>query len=246
MRRENIYSASPPSSPDPDPELEQLSLTFAKQQYQNFVEAPLPSAPENNDTRVNDDELVSFRLFKPTVTNGTIAPKVRVRSPSVGEQQPGFVRPNRPESFYFAINDSENELERIKESAVGGQEVLLRSNQPWPGCAMPWRVTMIGLSGKQLGILGNHHDVAEDNARSDRRRRLGKKHRIALRAKLAAAQAAHSLARKQAAEKGEAEREKKTRRNREKKVKKKERDKAKKATGITEMSTIHSKAAEMN
>ena len=146
------------------------------------------------------------------------------------EQAPGFVTPERPRSYYF--HDSESNEEQISRSqvAVSGQDVVARSKSAWPGCAMPWRVAVVDASGRHISRLSSHDVVDNVNsAQQKRRRRAGKKRRIAIRTKLAAAKAVMAEAQKEAVEKEAAEREKRTRRNREKKIKKKERDKTKKA-----------------
>lgn len=67
------------------------------------------------------------------------------------------------------------------------------------------------------------------HASGSKRTRPGKKHRINVRTKRAAAAVVAAEKQQLEADREAAEREKRTRRNREKKVKKKERDKAKKA-----------------
>jgi hypothetical protein len=108
---------------------------------------------------------------------------------------------------------------------------------PWPGCALPWKVTTLTAAGMKKEILVGHCPVtlAIVEEKEHKKKRKGKKSRIALRKKMQAARekeaAKAKLAVKKAqlaAEKEEAEKEKRTRRNREKKVKKKAREKAKK------------------
>ncbi|KAK2761619.1 hypothetical protein FQN54_001447 [Arachnomyces sp. PD_36] len=186
------------------------------------------------------------------------ATKIRIRSPTPagegGEGSDGrFVVPFRGWGFYFSDPErmvgevgyvpqrgggsgSETMEKRRREffdAAIGGEEVLARKGEAWPGCHLPWRVTHIKAtpstttkpkpkskpsstaSPTPKQLLFKNKDVAA----SLKRKNLGKKRRIILRKALAAQEAAK-----------EADQEKRTRRNREKKIKRRQREREKKAT----------------
>jgi hypothetical protein len=217
-------------SSSPEPELKELSQALAREQNPILFEADSVKTPKDHESEC---EVVSFRLFRATNSKDTGTREIRVRSPSLTEELSGLLRPERPKTFYFADDPSHEDLKRLKESAVNGPEVLARSKWPWPGCALPWRVTSIDSSGDQHSKLtGGAVTNESDEEHSKRRVRPGKKHRIAKRVKLAAVKATEMETERLAVQKEEEEREKRTRRNREKKVKKRAREKAKKASGI--------------
>ena len=108
--------------------------------------------------------------------------------------------------------------------AVSGETILAWSKIPWPGCALPWKVHKITIKSEKK--VAKPLEVCQlTTSEKSRRKRAGKKKRIALRKK---AQRDAEKA-EEALKKEQEEREKKTRRNREKKIKKKMREKAKKA-----------------
>lgn len=138
----------------------------------------------------------------------------------------------KPRSYYFAdaiTSEKEKELDAV---AMTGDAVMDMSREPWPGCALPWKVQMISAAGLKKSVLVGHPPtLVTVEEKVQKRKRKGKKSRIALRKKLQATKEKEAEQARLALEKEETEREKRTRRNREKKVKKKERDKAKKLAG---------------
>lgn len=93
------------------------------------------------------------------------------------------------------------------------------------GYELPWRVTVIKSStqGKSSVAVNPADSVTK------KRKRNGKKRRIAIRTKVAVRIAKQSLAKQSKAEKEAAEKEKRTRKNRAQKVKRRVKEKAKKA-----------------
>ena len=89
---------------------------------------------------------------------------------------------------------------------------------------LPWRVTVI--KTRQLSRVVAPEDQLQ--AQTTRKKRNGKKRRIAIRRRCEARAATELLVRQVQVEKEAAERDKRTRRNREKKVKRKQKDKPKK------------------
>ncbi|OMP83851.1 hypothetical protein BK809_0005232 [Diplodia seriata] len=212
---------------------------------------------DNNDADEADE--LEFRLFatpaapstKPTTTTPTpqqkstaSAPiqKIRLRSPSLDPDQPGgFTNPSRPHSYYFApaLDDDASSVQK-RGSAVSGADVLARAARIWRGCAVPWRVTVLDLSGRKLARVckGHGEPVADgggvggsddDGARQPGRRRKSKKARVALRKKHAKGLERMEAAARAAREKEEAERAKRMEKNRKQKLKRREKERARKA-----------------
>lgn len=137
----------------------------------------------------------------------------------------------RPQSYYFADEPTSDEEVALQAAAIDGKTILELSREPWPGCALPWKVRRISATGVKKEVLVGHPSIlATVEERVHKRTRKNKKTRIAIRKKLHASKTKQQEKAKLAQEKEEAEREKRTRRNREKKVKKKAREKAKKAS----------------
>lgn len=180
---------------------------------------------------MEDGEELEFRLFAVPVTatsqNQVPTQKVRLHSPSVGDQTAGFIHPSRNSSYYFTRDVGEARQVELDAAAVEGEEILRRARTSWPGCALPWRVTKIAPAGLRLGVSISNIDSTL--ALRIRRTRPGKKHRVAMRKQAQKSKEKKEQAERSLQEKIDAEKEKRTRRNREKKVKKKAREKAKKA-----------------
>ncbi|OJD19519.1 hypothetical protein AJ78_00490 [Emergomyces pasteurianus Ep9510] len=121
--------------------------------------------------------------------------------------------------------------ERFIDAAVCGEKILERAkNGIWPGCHLPWRVIHLKTassskdkskkspdSSQPAGVILTNSLGVIKVPKS--RNKPGKKRRIVLRQRQAAARTAE-----------EADREKRARRNREKKIKKRQREKQRKAT----------------
>lgn len=195
--------------------------------------AVVPEAETRSEDR--GSELYLFRFFKSRSSVGDQPQTVRISSPGEEQQDGGFVEQKRPPSYYFSEKPSDTRVHQLQQSAISGSDVIARSKLPCPGYALPWKVTMIKGSPEPNSSRPLGSVRAEiPNAERTKRKRLGKKHRIALRIKAAAAQEKQSQAEQERIEREAAEREKRTRRNREKKVKKKERDRQKKAAAQTQ------------
>jgi hypothetical protein len=150
-----------------------------------------------------------------------------------------FLRPNRPETYYFTAALPEETVQRLKAEyaavAMSTTDVVSRAESTrWPGTVLPWRLIRVQLLNKASRSTGQHQSGQVDStaaqhnnstqqkararSRPSKKRRILVRRRLALRSELAA----------QAKVTEETEKEKRTRRNREKKVKKKEREKRKK------------------
>jgi hypothetical protein len=138
----------------------------------------------------------------------------------------------KPRTYYFADDPTSEEELMLEAAAIDGKTILELSNQPWPGCALPWKVQNISAAGLSKDVLVGHPPMLVTvNESAHKRARKGKKTRIALRKKAQAIKNKREEQAKLANEKEEAEREKRTRRNREKKLKKKAKSQAKKLEG---------------
>ena len=170
-----------------------------------------------------------MRLFAAPVNAPVKTQKIRLSSPGAGTGEPGLLI-KKPRSYHFADEPTSEEEAAFQAAAIDGNIVLQLSKEPWPGCALPWKVRKISPAGMQREVLlGHPSSVVTVEEKMHKRTRKGKKTRIAIRKKLQASKEKHSEEARLAQEKEEAEREKRARRNREKKVKKKAREKAKKA-----------------
>ena len=193
----------------------------------------------------NNEDEYEFRLFaKPSTksTESTTATRIVIRSPTPVHGEPGFVKPRRPDTYYFAGYAHGELMEHYRSAAVTGEHIVEGLNVPWvcpqvytegllclrilqPGCELPWRVVTIHAVDARKGS----NSTRTTDATSHKRKRIGKKRRIMIRKKTATKKEEESAAKQDRAEKEAAEREKRTRRNREKKVKKKRKEKLKKS-----------------
>ena len=140
-----------------------------------------------------------------------------------------------------AAPDGEAEWKQYRAAALTGEDVLALSKQRCWGLEVPWRVTTIEASRKELGALeastaGDTADTVSDEGEDtagalQKKKRPGKKRRIALRIKEKADKAKAEAELKLQMSKEEHLAEKKKRLNREKKLKRREKERAKKAAG---------------
>ncbi|KAJ5594942.1 uncharacterized protein N7459_001150 [Penicillium hispanicum] len=173
-------------------------------------------------------------------TGGTQKLRIRLRSPTPASGDPSegrFVKAFRGWQYYFSTPsllglkegqaEDERQLERrrqFEDTAVTGQHMMTcAKSQPWPGCHLPWRV--IHLKRHQTKLPPKSKDVpvyvveGALPAKSPKtRKKPGKKRRVQLRKKVAAAEAAK-----------ETEAEKRNRKNRERKIKRRQKAREEKA-----------------
>lgn len=177
------------------------------------------SRPDSANKNTRED------VLKPSIRLSPTPPPINL-SESLSLDKAHFVRPHRPDSYYFTSSLPTETLSSLKsqfaEVALSSSDVLsLAEVTKWPGSALPWRVINVKLAMPSWQTQKQTTPVAS----SLKSRKPSKKRRIILRRRLARAKEAAQL--QKLAE--ETEKEKRTRRNREKKVKKKEREKRKKA-----------------
>ncbi|MCJ1354193.1 MAG: hypothetical protein MMC33_004180 [Icmadophila ericetorum] len=238
VRREELHSRSSspdsPSSIDPDIE-SKLREHFEKNYLQienETIDSQVTIEPHKNTDRDGEVDGFEFRLFSKstlkavTATNGipTVS-RVTIRSPSPVTGEPGFIHPRRPTSYYFTYALSEEEKLRLQASAVSGQDIFKEARRSWTGNQLPWRVTTLKVTAK---ISPTKFAETSEHSLPTKRKRDGKKRRIANRKRIALDKAKKAEASMSMQEKEATEKEKHTRKNREKKVKKKMKEKAKK------------------
>ncbi|KAL8853945.1 MAG: hypothetical protein Q9221_001253 [Calogaya cf. arnoldii] len=171
-----------------------------------------------------NEESYEFHLFsrrpRPSSISTPQPPKVQLRSPSPELKEPGFIRPTRSHDFYFTSAVTAEAQRRFQDVAIEGGHVIRESKTVWPGSQLPWRLTTLPFSShKQVNAALN----VLDNAQAGKRKRPGKKRRIAVRTKIQALKKREEVVRLAEAEKAAFLMEKRSRRNREKKLKKKEK-----------------------
>ncbi|KAK3672855.1 hypothetical protein LTR78_007208 [Recurvomyces mirabilis] len=228
---------SPASSPEPASDLE---LVKHIKEISEFDYVQTENAAPGHDERghVDDDDL-DFRLFsssKPAdaTAAATVANKIRLRSPTPQNAEPGFMIPERPRRCYFQ-DASPGSVETYQAAALSSAEVLALSHKPCPGNEYPWKVLHLPSSSQAKSTSAQNMLFARlivlGGEGSRKRKRLGKKARIRVRVKHATAKEQSEKAKADAASKGSAEKEKRARRNREKKLKKRAKGRAAKAAG---------------
>lgn len=221
--------------------------------------APAPEqGPDAADGHGHDDdpaeiegaheEEFEFRLF--SAPSGTSAPAKVVLSASDDEDAArgdgGFVQPSRPDSYYLAAEATPEQLERYRWAAVTAEDIAADASKRAWGLERPWRVVKISLSSrkpssKTAGLVTGATTASEDADDGSKKKRPGKKRRIAVRIKARAEKEKREAekVRREAEEKQRISKEehlleKKKRLNREKKLKRRAKEKEKKlAAGET-------------
>lgn len=206
---------------------------------------PAPAPAEQGPAEVEDahEEEFEFRLFS-APAGSTSAPAKVVLSASDDEDGPrgdgGFVQPVRPESYYLAGEATPEQQERYSWAAVTAEDLAAGAIKRAWGLERPWRVVRISLSSKKpssrtVGLVAGTATASEDADDGPKRKRPGKKRRIAVRIKARAEKEKREAekAKREAEEKHRISKEehlleKKKRLNREKKLKRRAKEKEKK------------------
>lgn len=183
------------------------------------------------------EEAFEFRLFS---TGGAARVVLEPEDDRLGGGREGGITSERSLSFYVRGELSLEEHARFQNTAVGYDDVLRAAAQRAWGLELPWKVTHIAVkprkgAGASVEIRvgkGNPQQTSED---SGKRKRPGKKRRVALRMK-EKAKKENEEARRQREEamgkskldKEEHMKEKKKRLNRERKLKRRQKEREKK------------------
>ncbi|KAI4225149.1 MAG: hypothetical protein L6R36_004131 [Xanthoria steineri] len=179
-----------------------------------------------------NEEAYEFQLFsqrsRPSTASTPQLPRVQLRSPTPEVKEPGFVRPARSQDFYFTGAVTTEAQRRFRDVAIEGERVIRESQTVWPGSQLHWRLTTLTFpSHKQVSPGSNLLDTAQ----VEKRKRPGKKRRIATRTKAQARRKREEILQTAEAEKAAFLMEKRSRRNREKKLKRREKARSQKKGG---------------
>lgn len=162
------------------------------------------------DDHYDDPGEFDFRLF-----SSTAATKVTLEDESATPKQGALAQP-RPPSFYVVRSIPASLKSEYRFAAVSGEDVLLRSRRPLWGMAYPWKVTNITAFARRA----TKGEVCTPVEGERRRKRPGKKRRIADRQRVKAEREREETEKKRAVDKEEHLKEKKKRLNRLKKLRK--------------------------
>lgn len=179
----------------------------------------------DKELEMAEEEAYEFRLF------GTSAsvPRVVLETDDQPKGEGGFAVPKRPLSHYLAVDVPASRKREYAAAAVSADDVLAWSLRRSWALEQPWRVTSISVTRKAAAAGTDTH--VEDDEAGQRRKRPGKKRRIALRTKQRASEAKKEAKAKKALEKEEHIKDKKKRLNRAKKLRKRAKAKEKKGLG---------------
>lgn len=158
-----------------------------------------------------------FRLF-----NTSITPTKVILEDDAKLQGNGGIVAQRPLSYYITTDISEESRNQYAFAATSGEEVMARSEQKCWGLEQPWRVLHVPSQTKSTKGSASP-TMVQDGSQDDgvvKRKRAGKKKRIALRKRARAKTNAAALAVKKQQEKEEHVLDKKKRMNRLKKLRK--------------------------
>jgi hypothetical protein len=183
------------------------------------------------------DQEFEFRLFSGPARASAPAKVVLDVSDDDEAREGGgaFVTPARPQSYYLAGEASPEQRQRYAYAAVTAEDIAAGArNRAW-GLERPWRVVRVTPSSSKppsSKACSGHGATASSEESAEarpRRKRPGKKRRIAARTKARAEKTRREAEDKQRISKEEHLLEKKKRLNREKKLKRRAKEKEKKS-----------------
>jgi hypothetical protein len=181
---------------------------------------PVEGSPANKGGEA-EDEVYAFRLFS---TAGP-APKIVLENPDRVEE--GKLLRGRPLSYYLVTDLSPEKKQQYEMAAVSGEDVLERSKVREWGLELPWRVQTIKVTRK-AGPRERKIIVNAEDEQQTKRKRPGKKSRVATRIKARAKAQAEEAAKQKMADKEEQLKDKKKRLNRLRKLNRRAKKKAEK------------------
>lgn len=144
--REDLESQSSPdpqASPSPTLEnrlREQLERLYDRAELHDQGAFEGDKSPPAGTTRDESAEVYTFRLFtRParSVEHGLAnaecqsLQRIALRSPTPVNSEPGFVKPRRPDEYYFTGIPSVRQLEQFRQAAVPGEHILKGLNTIW-------------------------------------------------------------------------------------------------------------------
>lgn len=146
VRRSELLSSSPASfsersSPTPSVEARfqaRLASIYGPVTLDDSEGNGSASNPVNGpvvaDTGDDEDNGYEFRLFTELPQHGERlmpAARVIVRSPTPVGGQPGFVRPRKPDAYYFTGYTDERLLEQYRSAIVTGEDIISGLDIRW-------------------------------------------------------------------------------------------------------------------
>jgi len=211
------------------------------------IEAHPGSNKENGNSHAGpaedpNAEGFAFHLFAKPANLGSAADeahaqgpaRIIIKEPLPEDENPGFIKPHRDRSYYFAQSWSDAKRAECAVVTFSGEDVVAEANRRWPGHELSWRIRRLRVSVKEARRLAADSMATMEGGQDDdegarRKRKPGKKRRVVLRKREVDSKAKGERRKSEMAKAEREEREKRTRRNREKKVKKKEKERARKA-----------------
>lgn len=179
---------------------------------------PADESASNEDAEA-EDEAYAFRLFS------TAGPAPKVILENHDRIVEGKLARGKPLSYYLVTDLPPEKKQQYEMAAVSGEDILARSKIREWGLELPWRVTNIQVTRKARPGEGVNITRVDDEQQA-KRKRLGKKSRIAMRKKARAKEKAEAAAKQKMADKEEQVKEKKKRLNKLKKARRKAKRKA--------------------
>ena len=110
-------------------------ITQSQDSQTNRVEDASSNLVERDPN--DEDEGYSFRLFARPVVPGLPKAeeqgpqKISLRSPSPTRGEPGFVKAERPATYYFTGETSEERADQYRQAAVSGEQLLQGRKTRW-------------------------------------------------------------------------------------------------------------------
>ncbi|KAM0260714.1 hypothetical protein ACHAQJ_002630 [Trichoderma viride] len=181
---------------------------------------PVEDSPANEGGEA-EDEVYAFRLFS------TAGPAPKVVLENIDRVQEGKLIRGRPLSYYLVTDLSPEKKQQYEMAAMSGEDVLAQSKVRTWGLELPWRVQTVKITRK-AGPRERENLVQVEGEQQAKRKRPGKKSRVAMRIKARAETQAAEAAKQKMAEKEEHLKDKKKRLNRLRKLKRKAKQKAEK------------------
>ncbi|UKZ57814.1 hypothetical protein TrVGV298_011675 [Trichoderma virens] len=219
---ESAFRAPKPQVPLPVPTKPQANGSKEDDGLSSDSESE-PKTPADDSTFNQggevEDEAYAFRLFS------TAGPAPTVVLENYDRVVEGKLLRGRPLSYYLVTDVSPEKKQQYEMVAVSGEDVLARSKVREWGLELPWRVTNIQVTRKARPGEGANLTRVDDEQQA-KRKKPGKKRRIAMRTEARAKEQAEAAAKQKMAEKKEQVKEKKKRLNKLKKARRKAKRKA--------------------
>lgn len=77
------------------------------------------------------EDVFQFRLFSEKPSSVPGAQRIVLRSPTPTNQNPGFLVPSRPDSYYFTNGSSIEKIQQYQQAAVTGDDIVKGLNGIW-------------------------------------------------------------------------------------------------------------------